>query len=288
MAVWLITGGSRGLGRATAEVVLEAGHRVILTARNPDSIADIGERYGERVFILPLDVRERTQAFWVVEAAVARGYVPTVLVNNAGYGLVGALEELSPEAIVRQVETNLLGVVWMCQAVIPHLRNQGGGFIFNVSSIAGYYGFKGASLYNATKFAVTGLSEALAQELSPWNIYVSNVAPGPYRTDWAGASLEKSQALRTLDPESPYHELNAAMAERYAAMDGRQPGDPAHIGRVLLDCVEKGWAPMHIILGDEARETWERYAPLRVFPTLQYIGHGKDAVKPPPERLVGR
>jgi NAD(P)-dependent dehydrogenase (short-subunit alcohol dehydrogenase family) len=288
MAVWLITGSSRGIGRAIAEVVLEAGHRAILTARNPALVADLLARYAGQAIALPLDVRERSQAFWIVETAIERGFTPSVLVNNAGYGLVGALEELSAESILRQVETNLLGVVWMCQAVIPHLRAQGGGFIFNVSSIAGYYGFKGTSLYNATKFAVTGLSEALAQELSGWGIYVANVAPGPYRTDWAGSSLEKSQALATLDPQSPYYELNAAMAQRYAAMDRQQPGDPTQIGRVLLDCVEKGWAPMHIILGDEARETWERYEPLRVFPQLQFVGHGRNEVKRPSEGTMRR
>jgi NAD(P)-dependent dehydrogenase (short-subunit alcohol dehydrogenase family) len=288
MAVWLITGSSRGIGRTIAEVVLEAGHRAILTARNPSLVADLLARYAGQAIALPLDVRERSQAFWIVETAIERGFTPNVLVNNAGYGLVGALEELSAESILRQVETNLLGVVWMCQAVIPHLRAQGGGFIFNVSSIAGYYGFKGTSLYNATKFAVTGLSEALAQELSGWGIYVANVAPGPYRTDWAGSSLEKSQALATLDPQSPYYELNAAMAQRYAAMDRQQPGDPTQIGRVLLDCVEKGWAPMHIILGDEARETWERYEPLRVFPQLQFVGHGRNEVKRPSEGTMRR
>jgi len=288
MAVWLITGSSRGIGRAIAEVVLEAGHRAILTARNPALVADLLARYAGQAIALPLDVRERSQAFWIVETAIERGFTPSVLVNNAGYGLVGALEELSAESILRQVETNLLGVVWMCQAVIPHLRAQGGGFLFNVSSIAGYYGFKGTSLYNATKFAVTGLSEALAQELSGWGIYVANVAPGPYRTDWAGSSLEKSQALATLDPQSPYYELNAAMAQRYAAMDRQQPGDPTQIGRVLLDCVEKGWAPMHIILGDEARETWERYEPLRVFPQLQFVGHGRNEVKRPSEGTMRR
>jgi NAD(P)-dependent dehydrogenase (short-subunit alcohol dehydrogenase family) len=288
MAVWLITGSSRGIGRAIAEVVLEAGHRAILTARNPALVADLLARYAGQAIALPLDVRERSQAFWIVETAIERGFTPSVLVNNAGYGLVGALEELSAESILRQVETNLLGVVWMCQAVIPHLRAQGGGFIFNVSSIAGYYGFKGTSLYNATKFAVTGLSEALAQELSGWGIYVANVAPGPYRTDWAGSSLEKSQALATLDPQSPYYELNAAMAQRYAAMDRQQPGDPTQIGRVLLDCVEKGWAPIHIILGDEARETWERYEPLRVFPQLQFVGHGRNEVKRPSEGTMRR
>jgi len=288
MAVWLITGSSRGIGRAIAEVVLEAGHRAILTARNPALVADLLARYAGQAIALPLDVRERSQAFWIVETAIERGFTPNVLVNNAGYGLVGALEELSAESILRQVETNLLGVVWMCQAVTPHLRAQGGGFIFNVSSIAGYYGFKGTSLYNATKFAVTGLSEALAQELSGWGIYVANVAPGPYRTDWAGSSLEKSQALATLDPQSPYYELNAAMAQRYAAMDRQQPGDPTQIGRVLLDCVEKGWAPMHIILGDEARQTWERYEPLRVFPQLQFVGHGRNEVKRPSEGTMRR
>jgi NAD(P)-dependent dehydrogenase (short-subunit alcohol dehydrogenase family) len=281
MVTWLITGSSRGIGQAIAEAVLEAGHRAILTARQPHTLQDFAQRYPERVLVLPLDVRERTQAFWVVEIAVSQGFIPQVLINNAGYGLVGALEELTPESILHQVETNLLGVVWMCQAVLPHLRAQGGGFIFNVSSIAGYYGFKGVSLYNATKFAVTGLSEALAQELSRNNIHVTSVAPGPYRTDWAGPSLVKAPALETLDPQSPYYELNAAMAERYAAMDGQQPGNPMHIARVLLDCVERGWAPLHLILGDEARQAWEKYAPLRQVPALQFIPHGQTRVELP-------
>ncbi len=283
MATWLITGASRGIGRAIAQVVLEAGHRAILTARRPGTLQDLVAAHPGKAIALPLDVRERTQAFAVVEEAQRRGFSPTVLVNNAGYGLVGALEELPPEAIEKQIQTNLLGVVWLCQAVLPLLRAQGGGFIFNISSIAGYFGFKGTTLYNATKFAVTGLSEALAQEVAPWNIFVCNVAPGPYRTDWAGASLEKAPALEKLDPDSPYYELHALMAERYAQMDGQQPGDPAHIGRVLLHCVEMGWAPKHLILGDEARQTWEKYVSLRQWPELQFIGHAEDS----PVRSVG-
>lgn len=281
MHTWIITGASRGIGRAIAEVALAAGHRVILTARRPSQLSDLLAQYPDHTLALPLDVQERSQALYVVEEAQRRGFTPTVLVNNAGYGLVGALEELTPDAIQRQVQTNLLGVIWMCQAVLPILRSQQKGFIFNISSIAGYYGFRGTSLYNATKFAVTGLSEALSQEVAPWGIYVCNVAPGPYRTDWAGASLEKAQALKDLDPQSPYYELNKLMAERYAQMDRQQPGDPRHIGRVLLSCVEMGWAPKHLILGDEARETWERYAPLRVYPELQFIGHNKDAPRRP-------
>lgn len=277
MHTWLITGASRGIGRAIAEVVLEAGHRAILTARRPDTVQDLKEKYPGQVLTLPLDVQQRTQAFYVVESAVKAGFVPTVLVNNAGYGLVGALEELPADAIERQVQTNLLGVVWMCQAVLPHLRAQGGGFIFNISSIAGYYGFKGATLYNATKFAVTGLSEALAQEVAPFGIYVCNVAPGPYRTDWAGVSLEKAPTLQRPDPSSPYYELHALMAERYAQMDRQQPGAPRHIGRTLLRCVEMGWAPKHLIMGDEAQQTWEKYAPLRSFPELQFIRHTEEA-----------
>lgn len=277
MHTWLITGASRGIGRAIAEVVLEAGHRAILTARRPDTVQDLKEKYPGQVLALPLDVQQRTQAFYVVESAIKAGFVPTVLVNNAGYGLVGALEELPADAVERQVQTNLLGVVWMCQAVLPHLRAQGGGFIFNISSIAGYYGFKGATLYNATKFAVTGLSEALAQEVAPFGVYVCNVAPGPYRTDWAGVSLEKAPTLQRPDPSSPYYELHALMAERYAQMDRQQPGDPRHIGRTLLRCVEMGWAPKHLIMGDEAQQTWEKYAPLRSFPELQFIRHTEEA-----------
>lgn len=277
MHTWLITGSSRGIGRAIAETVLAAGHRAILTARRPESVQDIVERYPDSAIALPLDVQQRTQAFYVVERAIQAGFSPTVLVNNAGYGLVGALEELPAEAIQRQIETNLLGVIWMCQATLPVLRAAGGGFIFNISSIAGYYGFKGTTLYNATKFAVVGLSEALAQEVAPFGIWVCSVAPGPYRTDWAGASLEKAPTLASLDPNSPYYELHALMAERYAQMDGQQPGDPKHIGRVLLRCVEMGWAPKHLILGDEAHQTWEKYAPLRAFPELQFIGHTEEA-----------
>lgn len=276
MHTWLLTGANRGIGRAIAQVVLQAGHRAILTARRPDALRDLVEAHPKRAIALPLDVRERTQAFATVDEALRRGFSPTVLVNNAGYGLVGALEELLPEAIEKQIQTNLLGVIWLCQAVLPVLRAQGGGFIFNVSSIAGYFGFKGATLYNATKFAVTGLSEALAQEVAPWNIFVCNVAPGPYRTDWAGVSLEKAPSLEKLDPHSPYYELHALMAERYAQMDGQQPGDPAHIGRVLLNCVERGWAPKHLILREEAQQTWSKYALLRQPPELQFIGHAQD------------
>ncbi len=284
MHTWLITGASRGIGRATAEVVLQAGHRAILTARRPDQLQPLLQAYPNQAIALPLDVRERTQAFTVVAKAHKQGFTPTVLVNNAGYGLVGALEELTPDAIMRQIETNLCGVVWLIQAVLPFLREAKGGFIFNVSSIAGYFGFKGVSLYNATKFAVTGLSEALAQELAPWGIYVTSVAPGPYRTDWAGASLERAHSLETLSPDSPYYELHKLMAERYAAMDRQQPGDPAHIGRVLLSCVEAGWAPIHLILGDEAQQTWERYEPLRRFPHLQFIPHQQSSISHPTEK----
>ncbi|MDW8134049.1 MAG: SDR family NAD(P)-dependent oxidoreductase, partial [Bacteroidia bacterium] len=266
METWLVTGSSRGIGRAIVEAVLDAGHQVVATARRPEAIEDLGQRYPERCLVFPLDVRERSQAFSLIKALQARKISPSVLVNNAGYGLVGALEELPEEAILRQVETNLLGVIWLIQAVLPVMRAQKRGFIFNISSIAGYFGFKGVSLYNATKFAVTGLSEALAQEVAPWNIYVCSVAPGPYRTDWAGKSLEKAPSLATLTPSSPYYELHALMAERYAQMDGNQPGDPYHIAKVLLRCVEQGWAPKHLILGDEAKQTWDKYLFLHQFP----------------------
>lgn len=283
MGTWLITGASRGIGRAIAQVALQAGHRVILTARKPEALADLHRSYPEQTIVLPLDVRERTQAFAVVEEAQRRGFRPSVVVNNAGYGLVGALEELPPDAILKQVETNLLGVIWVTQATLPLLRASG-GFIFNITSIAGYFGFKGATLYNATKFAVVGLSEALAQEVAPWGIYVCSVAPGPYRTEWAGISLEKAPTIASLDPHSPYYELHALMAQRYAEMDGKQPGDPSHIGRVILRCVEMGWAPKHLILGDEAHQTWEKYQPLRQSPELQFIGHKEEApLRPHPE-----
>lgn len=280
MDTWFITGASRGIGRAIAQIALQAGHRVVLTARRPTSVEELVRAFPNQALALPLDVTEETQVRYVVRQAVEAGFVPSVVVNNAGYGLVGALEELTSESILRQIQTNLLGVIWVCQATLPYLREQRRGFIFNISSIAGYFGFKGATLYNATKFAVTGLSEALAQEVAPWGIYVCSVAPGPYRTDWAGASLEKAPSLQKLDPSSPYYELHALMAERYAQMDGQQPGDPMHIGQVLLSCVQMGWAPKHLILGDEARQTWEKYYLLREFPELQFVGHSERSPRP--------
>ncbi len=276
MAIWLITGASRGIGRAIAEVALEAGHSVVATARQPATLEALVAAYPDRCWAYPLDVCERSQAFALAHQLQREGRSPNVLVNNAGYGLVGAFETLPEAAILRQVDTNLLGLLWVTQAFLPALRQNAPSFIFNISSIAGYFGFKGATLYNATKFAVTGFSEALAQELAPFGIWVSNVAPGPYRTDWAGASLEKSPALAQPDPRDPYYELHQLMRERYAQMDGQQPGDPKHIGRVLLNCVEMGWAPKHLILGDEAQQTWYRYEPLRVWPELQFIGHRQE------------
>lgn len=276
MAIWLITGASRGIGRAIAKVALEAGHSVVATARQPHTLESLVAAYPDRCWAYPLDVRERSQAFALARQLQSAGHSPTVLVNNAGYGLVGAFETLPEEAIHRQVDTNLLGLLWVTQAFLPALRQQAPSFIFNISSIAGYFGFKGATLYNATKFAVTGFSEALAQELAPFGVWVCNVAPGPYRTDWAGSSLEMSPPLREPAPQDPYYELHQLMRERYAQMDGQQPGDPCHIGKVLLNCVEMGWAPKHLILGDEARETWFRYAPLRVWPELQFIGHQQE------------
>lgn len=277
---WFITGASRGIGRAIAQVALQAGHRVVLTARRPASVEDLVRAFPKQALALPLDVTEETQVRHAVRQAVELGFVPSVVVNNAGYGLVGALEELPSESILRQIQTNLLGVIWVCQATLPYLRSQKRGFIFNISSIAGYLGFKGTTLYNATKFAVTGLSEALAQEVAPWGIYVCSVAPGPYRTDWAGSSLEKAPSLKELDPSSSYYELHALMAERYAQMDGQQPGNPMHIGEVLLSCVQMGWAPKHLILGDEARQTWEKYHFLREFPELQFVGHSERSLRP--------
>lgn len=260
--VWLISGCSTGIGRVLAEEALNADQLVVATARKPETIADLSARFGKNVLTLKLDVNEAADIKAVLNAAQVRFGRIDVLVNNAGYGLEGAIEETPLGHARAQFDTNFFGLLALTQAVLPGMRAQGSGYIVNVASIAGLRGFGGLGLYCASKFAVVGLSEALAQEVKGFGIRVSVVEPGPYRTDWAGRSIVRTPVAEAIatgrgEQASAYGELNASIRRVLDTNNGRQPGDPRQIAQVLLAAAERERPPLHLLFGDEAITAWE-------------------------------
>lgn len=248
--VWFITGCSTGFGRELAKLVLDRGYRAVVTARDPSQIQDLTAHHDGRAFVLPLDVTDKQQVASAVAQAEAKFGSIDVLVNNAGFGYVGALEE-SDEAEVRaMMETNFFGLARMTHEVLPGMRSRRRGNIVNISSIGGLVGFPGVGYYNATKFAVEGLSEALSKEVAPLGIKVLVVEPGPFRTDWAGRSLKKS----TLQiPE--YAQTAGAFRERITSRNGKQAGDPVRAAEAIIKALESSNPPLHLVLGLIALET---------------------------------
>jgi NAD(P)-dependent dehydrogenase (short-subunit alcohol dehydrogenase family) len=238
--VWFITGTSRGLGRVWAEAALERGDRVVATARNTDQLDGLVARYPDSVLPLAFDVTDPTAA----QAAVRRGHRHfgrlDIVVNNAGYGLFGAVEEVTEPQARAQLETNLLGPLWVTQAALPFLRAQGGGHIIQVSSIGGVAAFPLLGLYNASKWGLEGLTEALAQEVAPAGIHVTLVEPGPYGTDWGGSSAVWAEPL----PE--YDQFRTA---RRAAAARQQPIDPKVTAKAILTLVDTAEPPLRLFLG---------------------------------------
>jgi len=248
--VWFITGCSTGFGRELAKLVLERGYRAVVTARDPSKIQDLVAGHEGRTLALKLDVTDKAEVTLAVKWAEAAFGSVDVLVNNAGFGYVGAVEE-SEEADVRaMMETNFFGLDRMIHAVIPGMRRRRHGSIVNISSIGGLVGFPGVGYYNATKFAVEGLSEALSKEVAPLGIRVLVVEPGPFRTDWAGRSLQKS-ARQIPD----YAETAGAFRERIVGRNGMQAGDPVRAGEAIIKALESDDPPLHLVLGMIALET---------------------------------
>ncbi len=248
--VWFITGCSTGFGRELASLVLDRGFRAVVTARDPAKIQDLAAGREGRALALKMDVTSKAQAAEAVQKAEAAFGSIDVLVNNAGYGYVGALEE-SDEAEVRDmVETNFFGLARMIHEVIPGMRRRRRGNIVNISSIGGLVGFPGVGYYNATKFAVEGLSESLSKEVAPLGIKVLVVEPGPFRTDWAGRSLKRSSLLI---PE--YTATAGAFRERITSRSGKQVGDPVRACKAILKALESENMPLHLVLGAIALET---------------------------------
>jgi NAD(P)-dependent dehydrogenase (short-subunit alcohol dehydrogenase family) len=244
--VWLITGSSRGLGRALAEAVLAAGHRLVATARNPAQLADLVERYRDRIRAVALNVTDDRAAERAVQSAVDAFGRVDVLVNNAGYGDVNSIEDTSLTDFRAQIETNLFGVIIVTKATIPLMREQGEGHIIQFSSIGGRVGALGRAPYSAAKWGVEGFSEVLAKEVGPLGIKVTIIEPGGFRTDFAGSST----TIRGGRPE--YDSTVGAVARFQRGYNGAQPGDPSKAAAVIIQIASLDEPPLRLLLGSDA------------------------------------
>jgi NAD(P)-dependent dehydrogenase (short-subunit alcohol dehydrogenase family) len=241
--VWFITGASTGFGRKLAEAVLAKGDRAVATARKEESVADLEQQYPNQARAVRLDVTDLSQVKAAVEAAIdAFGHID-VLVNNAGYGLVGALEEVSDAQIRQQFETNLFGLLNVTRAVLPLLREQKSGHILNVTSAGGQVSFPTFGLYHGTKYAIEGISESLAQEVAAFGIKVTIIEPGGFKTDFGSRSLARAERI---DAYQPVYEA------LLKAFDGAAFGDPARAAQAMIQVVEADDPPLRLALGADA------------------------------------
>jgi NAD(P)-dependent dehydrogenase (short-subunit alcohol dehydrogenase family) len=248
--VWFITGCSKGFGwELTQELLKSTDAQVIATARSPDVLKTLQEQYPQRILALKVDVTQQADIDTAVNAAVKQFKRIDVLVNNAGYGLVGALEECSTEEIRKQFDTNVFGVLFMTKAVLPIMRAQKQGHIINISSVAGLVAGAGSGMYNATKFAIEGFSESLAQDVANFGIKVTIIEPGPFRTDFAG------QSVHIPKPHPDYHESRALEIREYLEkMNAHQPGDPIKAAKIMIQMTEQKDPPLRLPLGNIALE----------------------------------
>lgn len=234
-------------GRELAKLVLARGWRAVVTARNPAQVADIAEGHGDRALVLPLDVTRREQIAHVVAQARQHFGRIDVLVNNAGYGYLAAIEEGDDKEVRDMFETNVFGLIDMTKAVLPVMRAQGNGLVVNVSSIGGLASFAATGYYHGTKYAVEGLSESLAVELEPLGIGVLIVEPGPFRTNWAGPSIQQS-ATRI----DAYDATAGERRRQTAARSGNQAGDPVRAAQAIIDAALSDKPPLRLVLGKAA------------------------------------
>jgi NAD(P)-dependent dehydrogenase (short-subunit alcohol dehydrogenase family) len=239
---WFITGTSRGFGREWAIAALERGDKVAATARNLDDLSDLVDKYGENILPLQLDVTDHDADF----AAVARAHDVfgslDIVINNAGYGQFGLIEELTEREVRDQLETNLFGAFWITQAALPFMRAQGHGHIIQVSSIGGITAFPNVGVYHASKWALEGFSQSLAQEVAGFGIHVTLIEPGGFSTDWGGASAKRAKPLEAY---AEYHEEVARVrAQRFA-----NAGDPGATGSAILKIVDADEPPLRIFFG---------------------------------------
>jgi len=245
--VFFLTGSSRGLGRQVAEAVLAAGDALVATARNTASLADLADRYGDRILPVALDVTDPAAAVAAVKAGVGAFGRIDVVVNNAGYANLASVEDITLDDFRAQVDANLFGVVNVTKAALPVLRAQGGGHIIQVSSVGGRLATAGLSAYQAAKWAVGGFSEVLAQEAGPLGIKVTILEPGGMQTDWAGSSM------RVPPVSAPYQATVGVVAGLHSGLGSSQSlGDPAKVAQVVLQVAGMAEPPLRLILGSEA------------------------------------
>jgi len=244
--VWFITGASRGFGALTAQKALARGDFVVATARDPQTVIKaLGEH--PNLLALRLDVKLEAQAIVAAQQAVARFGRIDILVNNAGYGLLGAVEEADAEEIRALYDTNVFGLLNVARAVLPAMRKQGHGHVINISSVGGYSSYAGWGVYGSTKFAVEGLSEAMAMELAPLGIHTTVVEPGFFRTDFLDASSLVATRTRIED----YAATVGAMRDFAAGANHAQPGDPSKLADALLVLADSAQPPVRLQLGSD-------------------------------------
>lgn len=245
--VWFITGCSSGFGSALAKELLENGYQVAVTARNIDQVKTLTDAYPETAFPISLDVTDSTQIKTAVESAIARFGQIDVLVNNAGIGYFGAIEESEEDEVRKMFEINVFGLAKMTQAVLPYMRKQRSGHILNIASIGGLRSFPGIGFYNATKYAVDGLSESLSKEVAPLGIKVTIIAPSGFRTDWAGRSAKNTSV--SIEDYATTAGKNMGDIRGYS---GNQPGDPVRAAKAMILVTETENPPLRLLLGAAA------------------------------------
>jgi NAD(P)-dependent dehydrogenase (short-subunit alcohol dehydrogenase family) len=245
---WFITGAGRGLGADIAAAALRAGDRVVAAGRSKAAVSDRLGPNGDRLLAVELDVNNEAQAQGAADAAVARFGTIDVLVNNAGYGQLGLFEENSAQDVQAQFGTNLFGVFSVTRVVLPVMRKARRGRIFNISSLAGMRGAAFGSLYCASKFALEGFSESLAQELAPFGIRVTIVEPGPFRTDFLSAGSIRFGG----DPVADYDAQRSALRASFEQRDGRQPGDPVKLADAIVRLADEPEPPLRFVGGSIA------------------------------------
>ncbi|WP_310889874.1 SDR family oxidoreductase [Clavibacter capsici] len=271
MKTWFITGASKGFGREWAEAALERGDRVAATARDTSTLDAVVERHGDAVLPIELDVTDRDAGIAAVQQAAERFGSLDIVVNNAGFGQFGAIEEITEDEARGQFETNLFGALWITQAAVEIMREQRSGHVVQVSSIGGISAFTNTGIYHASKWALEGLSQSLALEVAEFGIHVTLVEPAGYSTDWSGASAKRS------DENPAYDGMRERRAEGYKKTT---PGDPTATRDAILAIVDAEEPPLRIFLGDgplaiaekdyaQRLETWREWEPVSV------AAHGK-------------
>lgn len=240
--VWFVTGASRGFGRIWTEAALRRGDKVAATARRLDDVADLADEFGDAVLPLALDVTDRAAVFAAVGQARDRFGRLDVVVNNAGYGLFGTIEEVSEADARAQIETNLFGALWVLQAALPIMREQRGGHLVSTSSIGGITAFPTVGLYHASKWGLEAINQSMAQEVAEFGIKVTLIEPAAYTTDWAGPSAKRSDEIAAYDP---------VRARRAEAAKTRTKGDPDATAEAVLRIVDAEQPPLRFLLGSD-------------------------------------